>query len=505
MGETEHERGLLWPPMHRLLILVAVAVTAAACGGATADTTSLPDRPAPDSTTTTEAAVTTIPTATSPSPTGAPGAPGLDDRYFPGIGNGGYDVDHYDLDLLIDPIENLLEGTASIEATATQDLAAFNLDLVGLRVSRVSVDGIEATFTRDGEELTVVPSAFVPEGEGFAVAVTYDGRPEPIFLESAGIEMGWFRGPDGIYVAAEPISARTWFPANDHPSDKATFTFRLTVPDPFEAIATGVLLETSPGDGETTFLWEMPDPMATYLASVAVGEFRRIERSGPDGLLIRDYVPEDFEGDVPSGLLAVDEMLPFFEERFGPYPFDVYGHLITEGFPTALENQTLSLFGRFLLRDPDLEFYVVHELAHQWFGDSVTPAAWEHVWLNEGFATFAEYLWIEHRFGELAMLEEIRNDHALLRSRPHAPPGDPGVARLFGVSVYIRGGLTLHALRTELGDEILFEVLRTYADRYAYATASTDDFVAVAGEVSGRDLTEFFDAWLLGDEVPDLP
>jgi aminopeptidase N len=505
--------------MQRLSLLVAVAVTAAACSASTSGTTSLPE-PATtlDPTTTSPPATTTAPpttgtttepaltaTTATPPPTGSPGASGLGDRYFPGTGNGGYDVDHYHLDLVIDPTENLLEGTVSIEATATQDLSAFNLDLVGLRVTEVSVDGAETPFTRAGDELTVVPPAVVPGGEGFTVSVTYAGRPEPIFLESAGIQMGWFRGPDGIYVAAEPVSARTWFPANDHPSDKATFTFRLTAPNPFEAIATGRLVETLEGEATTTFVWEMAEPMATYLASVAVGEFRRIERSGPGGLLIRDYVPEDLRGDLPAGLLAVDGMIPFFEERFGPYPFDVYGHLITEGFPTALENQTLSLLGRFLLQDPDLEFFVVHELAHQWFGNSVTPAAWEHIWLNEGFATFAEYLWIEHLYGEPAMLQEIRGDHAWLRSRAHAPPGDPGVARLFGSSVYLRGGLTLHALRVDLGDAAFFEALRTYADRYAYATASTADFITTVEEVSGRDLAGFFDAWLLGDGIPDLP
>jgi aminopeptidase N len=456
-------------------------------------------------------ATTTVPTTGSGSPDStvaaseSPGAPDLGDPYFGGIGNGGYDVDHYLLDLLIDPEENLLEGVASIEATATQDLSSFNLDLAGLTVTDVTVDGANASFSHRDEELSITPPSVVPSGEGFVVAVTYAGRPETVYLESAGIEMGWFRNAVGTYVAAEPISAHWWFPSNDHPSDKATFTFRITAPNPNVVVANGRLTDTIEADTSTTYVWEMDLPMATYLAAVAVGDYRRIERQGPGGILIRDYAPADLGGELPAGIRAVDDMIPFFEERFGPYPFDAYGHLIVDGFPTALENQTMSLFGRSLLWDPDLEFVVVHEVAHQWFGNSVTPASWADIWLNEGFATFAEYLWIEHLYGDRWMLAEIEGDHSFLRAVPHVPPGDPGVPELFGASVYIRGGITLHALRTELGDEVFFDLLRVYADRFAYSVASTDDFVSVAEEIAERNLDEFFDAWLFGDGVPELP
>lgn len=522
MGHPGRGRSYPGPRMRStapaLTLAILVAVSACSSTGGT-PATSAPAGNSSSTTTTTRPSPTSVPvTTTGPAtgdgpaarpdtglPSGSPGAPGLGDPYFPGIGNGGYDVEHYLLDLTVDPVENLLDGLVTIEATATQDLSAFNLDVVGLLVSDVSVDGAGAAFVLGDEELTITPAAVVPSGEGFSVAVTYSGRPQPIFLESADIEMGWYHTGSGIYVAAEPISARTWFPSNDHPADKASFTFRITVPEPYQAVATGRLAATTSDGTLTTSVWEMEAPMATYLASIGVGRYRRFERSGPDGILLRDYAPADYLGDLPPAFGAVEEMIPFLEERFGPFPFDTYGHLIVDGFPTALENQTLSLFGRFLLRDPDLEFFVVHELAHMWFGDSVTPAGWNDIWLNEGFATFAEYLWIGHRFGEDSMIRDIRGDHAFLRSVRHDPPGDPGVAGLFGTGVYIRGGLTLHALRAEVGDEAFFEALRTYADRFRHANASTADFIAVVEETAGRDLTGFFEAWLYAETVPDLP
>ena len=182
------------------------------------------------------------------------------------------------------------------------------------------------------------------------------------------------------------------------------------------------------------------------------------------------------------------------------------GLAVVDDFEAALENQTLSIFGRYMVDIPEFfEVVMVHELAHQWFGNSVTPADWGDIWLNEGFATYAEWLWLEHRRGEQAMMATIQGERDRMAISDYAPPGNPPANDLFNSSVYIRGGLVLHALRTEVGDGAFFEILRDYADTYRYDVVTTDEFVALAESVSGQDLGALFDKWLFGAEVPQLP
>jgi aminopeptidase N len=379
-------------------------------------------------------------------------------------------------------------------------------------VDAVTVDGSPTAFTRDGAELVVDPEGIIPGGEGFAVAVAYHGTPE--LLYTLGFPLGWVDAGDITYVVAEPDAARTWFPGNDHPADKAAFTFRITVPEGLIVAANGSLTDTVAGDGTTTFVWDMPQPMATYLATVIIGDLVRVEREAPGGVLLRDYLPADMGGETPAPLARVGQMVEFFAGIFGPYPFAEYGHAIVPGVPGALEDQTLCIFGREILEsytggygEPTVEEIVAHELAHQWYGDSVTPATWNDIWLNEGFATFAQWLWVEHDQGQAAYEATIAGNHGFLAEAPHPLPGDPGASgdQMFHYSVYLRGGLTLHALRVEVGEDTLFAILRAWADRYAYGNASTADFIALAEEISGADLDGLFDTWLYQEEMPPLP
>jgi aminopeptidase N len=485
--------------MRRLPLVLALVGVLSACSG---------DEPAATTTTTTsEVSPTTATTGNTAPPTttssgiASEGAAGLGDPYFPELGNGGYDVEHYDIDVTVDFVSAELDAVTTITAVATQTLTTFNLDFVGLDISSLTVDGAAANYQRQGPELRISPAGGIVAGEEFSVRVAYSGRPQTIDLISAGVQFGWLQTPEGIYVVAEPDGARTWFPSNDHPTDKATFTFRITVAKPLTAAANGELIETIDNGATRTFVWELTSRAATYLATIVIGEYERFESEGPDGVLIRDYLPTSYEGDMPAGFKVTAEAMEFLAEWFGPYPFDRYGHIIVYELGGALETQTLSVMGSRATFDQ----IVVHELAHQWWGDSVSPASWQEIWLNEGFATFSEFLWTEHLNGEEAMLDQISSLHAALITIEHRAIADPRESELFGPAVYWRGGMTLHALRVEVGDDVMKDILAAYYAKFADGNVTTEDFIGVAEEVSGRDLTDLFDAWLYSTALPNLP
>lgn len=475
--------------------LVVFALAAAACTS-TSDTT----------TTTSTTTTTTPPTTTSPSTTTTildptAGAPGIGDEFYPALGNGGYDVEHYDLDLFFDPATNVLDAAVVINATATQDLTAFNLDFRGFEIVDLRVNGQPASFERSGMELTITPAEPIASGEALEIIVAYAGNPggfsSPAF---PGVSIGWQVGPNGErYVVAEPDGANTWFPANDHPLDKATFRYTVTVPDGYAVAATGEFLGTEPGHqvGNTlTYTWDMDDPMAPYLATIVIGEgYELIEdavSTDVAGIPIRNFLPADLVAGAPAALADTGEMVVVLEEAFGPYPFDEYGIAVVGDFPAALENQTMSIFGRPMVNAPFFESVLVHELAHQWFGDSVSVAQWSDIWLNEGFATFSELLWIEHRDGRAAYNEAVANRRQSASVAGYPPPGLPPRTDLFNGGVYQLGGLLLVDLREEIGDEAFFALLRTYTAEFADGNATTGDFIALAEEISGQDLDEFF-------------
>lgn len=442
----------------------------------------------------------TAPTTTSA--TGVAGSDGVGDPYFPTLGNGGFDVGHYDIAIRIDPDSGVIsDGATMLTATAVDSLSSFNLDFVGLEVTSVSVDGVPAEWSVDGEDLVIVPVAILPAGETFTVAVGYRGRPLPTYIPSVGVHAGWIVDAEGVYVAAEPNAAHTWFPGNDHPSDKATFAIAITVPSGWVAASNGTLAAVTTVEDGTTFAWVMDHPMATYLATVAVGTFERIDSPAIGGVTRRDYLPVDLAAVPPPSFDRIGEMLDLLEDWFGPYPFSEYGHVVVPDFPGALETQTMTLIGRGMVSDQ----VVVHELAHQWYGDDVSIATWSDIWLNEGFATFAEFIWLEHDQGRTAMDGYIESSYQALLATPHRPPVDPGDAELFGPTVYLRGGLALHALRAEVGDDTLKAILTTYAARYSGGNATTDDFLAVVDEIAGVGRSALLDPWLYTSALPPLP
>jgi aminopeptidase N len=437
---------------------------------------------------------------------GTPGARGVGDPYFPDLGNGGYDVEHYDLDLTWHADAGTLAGVATITATATQDLSRFDLDLSGLEVSATTVDGTPAATGRDAAELVVTPASPIPDGGEFEVVVTYGGRPEPIHQGTDLFRVGWQTEGREAFVASEPAGAATFFPGNDHPSDKATYSFHITAPADQVVATNGEPVGTrNRGDGTVTWDSRARDPMATYLVQVAIGQYEVVDGgTSAAGVPIRHVLHRDLAAPARDTVSRTAQMMDVMAGVWGPYPFEAYGVLAVDTpLDFALETQTLTLIGSDIAREGrDADVILVHELAHQWVGDAVSPATWKDIWLNEGFATYSEWLWSE-RTGGLSAAQLARR----VQAEPglDGPTADPGADELFQRTVYDRGALTLQALREAIGDDAFFVVLRTWVDEHEGGSASTADFTALAARVSGKDLTALFDRWLQQPAAPSLP
>ena len=493
------------------LLLGSMTVGACTVGGDPSGTAAA----RPDATTTTSSTTTTVPaTAAEATPPGSAGAPGLGDELIPTAGNGGYDVDHYDLEFDLTSPSGDLAGETTISADATQPLSSFNLDFQGFVIQELTVNGEQAEYSRSGHELTITPSTALESGESFTAAVSYLGTPEAVADPSAPGELGWLEGEAGSFVVAEPTGAKAVFPSNDHPADKATFTIEVVVPDGVTVAANGSLDEVRPEGDAQRWVFSDDAEMATYLLQVAIGDYRVTETVGPDGLVLRSVTPSRAgpEIDVQSLHLDATAQLRFFARHFGPYPFDNYGLLIADSPPEfALETQTLSILPYlwFTLPEglaPPISAVAAHELAHQWFGNSVTLDRWNDIWLNEGFATYAEWMW-EDESGARPLADNVASamaDARRTRQRDGALTS-PAVDDLFSQNQYGGGAVVLEALRRTVGDDTFFTILREWAGRNAGQSASTADFQALASELSGQDLSSFFDAWVRSDTLPQLP
>ncbi|MFD0317674.1 M1 family metallopeptidase [Streptomyces flavalbus] len=447
----------------------------------------------------------------------APPTPlGVGDALFPHLGNPGYDVASYDLAFTY-PGSNSkpLQAVTTIDAWTTASLDRVNLDFGRGEVRSVEVNGLPAEYVDAGEDLVVTPPTTLPEGSWMRITVRHTSHPVP---PKGGRGGGWVRTADGLAMANQADAAHLAFPCNDHPSDKAMFTIRVTAPQGYTAVANGLRGAVNRAGKATTWTYRTQHPMATELTQVSVGRSTVLHRTGPRGLPIRDVVPTAHRAKLEPWLKKTPEHVAWMEEKVGPYPFETYGVLVADastGF--ELETQTLSLFEKDLFTHDALpEWYVdsimVHELAHQWFGDSVSPRTWSDLWLNEGHATWYEALYAEEK-GERTLATRMKAAYGAsdLWRRAGGPPAAPKAPEdgdrlgIFRPNVYDGGALVLYALRQEIGRTAFERLERAWVSRHQDGTATTADFVQLASDIAGRDLNGFMKGWLYGAKTPPMP
>lgn len=424
--------------------------------------------------------------------------------YLPDSGNRGYRVAHYDLDLDYRVFSNRLAATATITAEATALLSRFSLDLVGLSVSKVSINGVRAAaFSQTPTKLIVTPAAPVAAGSTFAVLVRYGGVPAP--RRSAWGDVGWEELSDGVLVASQPNGAPTWFPCNDRPDDKATYRIEVATGSAYRVIANGRLASSVARSSKTRWVYEVDEPMATYLATLQIGAYRAHDLPA-SRVRQQAWIPDELDG-FADDFADQAAMISTFERLFGPYPFADYMVVVTDDeLEIPLEAQGLSIFGRNHVdgRGGSTRL-IAHELAHSWFGNSLTVDDWQHIWLHEGFACYAEWLWSENSGGPSAGRLAAQHRTRLAALPQDFAIGDPGPARMFDDRLYKRGALTLHALRITLGDDAFFRMLRDWTSAHRHGSVNTELFVAHAARYSPAPLDALVRAWLFGHALPALP
>jgi aminopeptidase N len=438
----------------------------------------------------------------------SPGAPGAGDPYYPDYGNGGYDVSHYDLRLNYQPKTDKLDGTATILATTTQDLSRFNLDFA-LKVSEVRVNGEKATTATSGaHELEVTPARALAKGRHITVVVRYSGTPSKV---KVGGVTTWHRTPDGAVAADEPESAWWWYPSNDHPSDKATYDISTSVPKGTQVLSNGLLKSQSTSAGTTRYNWRNSKPQATYLTTLAIGKFDITEGKTKSGIPVINAYSKDLGADAGAARASIErtgEIIDWIQTVAGKYPFESVGGYapnVDAGF--ALETETRPFYGRQDFDNGSNVGVVVHELAHQWYGDDVSVRRWQDIWLNEGFASYVAWLWSEHQ-GEgttKQLADYAYAQHPADDTFWKIKPGDPGAENQFDDAVYDRGAMALEALREKLGDKDFFAVLKGWPASHAGGNATVKDFETYAEKISGKPLASLLDTWLYKTSKPKAP
>jgi aminopeptidase N len=452
--------------------------------------------------------------ASSPSPgatTDPEATAGLDvalsepreDSLYPRVGDPGVDALHYDLTLDWDPDTDTLTGTEVLTFRSTTTAPQLQLDLGRpLTVETLTLDGSGVPFEERGKDLVVI--ADVVEDQRYELELTYAGTPAPVPVPTMRTDFTGtgFTVTDTheTWTMQEPYGAFTWYAVNDHPSDKALYDFTLSVPSPWVGVANGTLGSREDEDGVTTTTFSLDDPAASYLTTVAFGDFEMTEDRSASGVPISYWVNRAADPSILSDLRVAPEAMDWLEELLGPYPFDTFGIVVVDS-DSGMETQTLVTLG-----DTDYTTsapVVLHELAHHWYGDTVTPDDWRDMWMNEGMAMYLQGMWeADHGAGTV---DEVMDLWAEFEDEERTYAGPPAAydPDFFGSgNVYYGPALMWHELRQQIGDERFFEVVRAWPQVNANGNAGRDDYLPWLEEQTGEELTEFFDAWLLGEQTP---
>ncbi|MCU7820507.1 M1 family metallopeptidase [Kitasatospora sp. DSM 101779] len=430
------------------------------------------------------------------------------DPYFPNNGDHRYRTHRYELTLDYRPGPNRLAGTARITAIAGRaPLREFALDLAPFKIGRVLVDGRPAHYTHRGGKLRIKPAKPPTAGAAFTVEVHWSGNPKPVRSPWGGL--GWEELTDGALVASQPVGAPSWYPCNDRPSDKASYHLSVTTPSPYTVVSGGRLLTRTTRASATTWVFDQSAPTASYLVGLSVGPYRGVPLTppSPGAVTQTGYVPARLQQRFEHDFARQPQMMELFEELFGPYPFTEYAVVVAdEELDVPVEAQGLATFGTNHVDGfRGSERLIAHELAHQWFGNSVTIGGWRDIWLNEGFAKYAEWLWSEHSGGQSAQRKAEAAYRKLLALPQNIRIGDPGKSLMFDDRVYERGGLTVHALRTALGDPVFFRMVRDWATTRRHSVVTTADFTAHLARYGGHATDGLLDAWIGRHRLPPLP
>jgi aminopeptidase N len=379
-------------------------------------------------------------------------------------------------------------------ALPTQQLKRFTLDFFGPKVTAVLVDGKTAGFSRGGGKLTVLPKQALPTGEPFTVAVSYSGVP-PKITDPDGTNEGWYPTDDGVLAVGEPQGTAAWIPCDNIPSDKATFDIVVTVPKRLKAVANGKRHRVVHRGGLVTYDWREGRPMSPYLAVLDIGR-GEIEHSSFEGRPAYTLVDPRLAARTAPVLAELPGIIRFESKLYGAYPFSSVGSIVDYApkLGYALESQSRPIYPYV----PDLTT-VVHETAHQWFGDSVGLKRWPEIWLNEGFATWTEWYYAERHGRRSAhvifnRLDKVPASDTEFWNPPSAHPGTP--VHMFGPSVYVRGAMALQALRQKIGTKPMLRVLHSWAQTHRYGSGAIKEFTVLAEEISGQSLGPFFQRWL---------
>ncbi|GAC1599355.1 MAG: M1 family metallopeptidase [Pseudarthrobacter sp.] len=445
------------------------------------------------------------------------------DSYTPGHGSDDYQVSRYELHLDYQVTTNRLAGHATITARASTALDTITLSLAGLRVLGLQLDGKRLTrFVQRSNQLIITPGRPLPAGTGFNLDIRYGGTPTP--LRGIWGAVGWEELSDGVLVAGQPTGAPTWFPCNDHPGQKASYGFTVTTDTNYRVVCNGVPVSRHAYDARETWVFEQAEPMASYLATLQIGRYDQLPlifhthppahraglRSGPRPIPQFLAAPPSLMTKAQTALARQGQMMDTFQTCFGPYPFAAYTVVVpADGLEIPLEAQSLSIFGpNHLNRGWESQRLIAHELAHQWFGNSLTATTWSDIWLHEGFACYAEWIWSEASGNSTATTQARAAWRALSVESQDLAVGDPGPAHMFDDRVYTRGALAVHALRRAAGDTLFFSFLRAWTDEHRHGSVSTQDLFATANRicqgVPGFDAQTILTPWLYQLPLPGL-